>query len=276
MNAENAYMASPDDQHPIAYLDVSDLFALTLDREYEPIFAATLPPRRRWEGIVDTLKPIRHRIAHCRRPHSDDLPRLLQTLRDLELGAASAWRSYALAQHPGQQRRDPLLKAWIKRRHEAADRLIDHARRQYETSFQLSYSVRPWAQNPGERARLSGRPGCIWHAEWTLRGGHLEPDELWRALDGSPDSKLQLVHLLLPYSAHIRATFAAVDDPDVTADAIGAFFEAVLTSQKPLELVDRDTYRRWPRHAEALDPRIHAGDLFANVDPYGDLNVFGA
>src|SRR5215207_6859981 len=89
----NRYMASADRGDLLAFLDVGLLFKIIDDR-WE-LFKPCLPPRVRWLGMADELQAVRHRIAHVRRPHRDDLARVEQALRDLDDGARVFHAAYA-------------------------------------------------------------------------------------------------------------------------------------------------------------------------------------
>ncbi|MBV9142357.1 MAG: hypothetical protein JO115_15835 [Pseudonocardiales bacterium] len=86
------YMASPDWDDPLAYLDASRLLQL-IDDNWK-LFEPVLPTREVWAGRKAELLSIRNRIGHRRRPHRDDLRKLEQTLRDLEHGAFQAVTAY--------------------------------------------------------------------------------------------------------------------------------------------------------------------------------------
>jgi hypothetical protein len=77
-------MASADSEERLAYSDAGALFRL-IDEQCE-VLEPLLPPRRTWAGTTEQLLHLRHRNAHCRRPHGDDLSRIEQALRDLEAG----------------------------------------------------------------------------------------------------------------------------------------------------------------------------------------------
>jgi hypothetical protein len=138
----NAYMASADADEPLAYADASVLFALVKNK-WE-LFEPVLLPQVRWEGLVDELLSIRNRSAHCRRPHRDDLARLEQSLRNLEPGAREFYRSYTQAQRLRPDEEDPVVDAWLGKSHPSAQRLVEHGQEQYDVSFRLSISTRPW------------------------------------------------------------------------------------------------------------------------------------
>lgn len=67
-------MSTPDTTDHLAFLDVGKLFEI-IDKEWH-LFEPSLIGQREWHGRVDELRTIRHRMAHCRRPHDDDLNRI--------------------------------------------------------------------------------------------------------------------------------------------------------------------------------------------------------
>jgi hypothetical protein len=236
----NRYMASADAEDLLAYADASVLFAL-IEQHWE-LFEPVLLPRVRWQGQVDTLRAIRNRIAHCRRPHVDDMGRIETLLRDLEDGARRFYGSYTETRVV-RDGRDPLVKAWVKRRHTAAARLIEHCESSYETRFRLSYSMRPWAEGPQGGGVISGRDGMIWQAIWLTGGRELNPEELWREL--APRTTELILHMLFD-GGGVTVTFASKEHADDLADAIGDVFDRLIetsrdyTPGRGMEDVDRE------------------------------------
>jgi hypothetical protein len=173
------YMASPDWEDPIAYLDAAKLFDL-IEQNWE-LFELTLLDRDGWSGRRSELLKIRHRLGHLRRPHKDDLARLEQRLRDLEGGAFRALSSYNdLMNLQDVDPSDPVIDGWFHGNHSDADRLIEHTRRTYNIHFRLRYSLRPWAGPVAPGARISGHPGALWHVTLNQMGRYTQVDELWR------------------------------------------------------------------------------------------------
>lgn len=68
---------------------LTDLIAANWD-----CFAVYLPPRDLWEAKLKEVAQIRHRVAHFRVGHVDDLPRLQQFLRDIDKGFWTFCTSY--------------------------------------------------------------------------------------------------------------------------------------------------------------------------------------
>lgn len=267
----NSYMRSPDAANVLAYLDVGYLFRI-IDHHWH-CFEHALVPRNKWNGVVDELVQLRHRNAHCRRPHRDDLARLEQTLRDLEPGARSSMVAYNDELWVEPKLRDPVVTAWLEERHADAGRLVAHAERQYETRFQLGYSRRPWA-TPQKKKRVSGAPGYIWRATWVMFGGRfLEPAALWSTLT-RPGIRDQLIHVLQNDPISVTVTLPAVDDPAEISDAIGACFDAVLMSSRPN--VPSQMWDDWPRGVDELDPRVQASTAISLASPDAPFLFFEA
>ncbi len=262
----NAYMASADYGDALAYADVFDLFNV-ID-EHWSLFEPVLLPKRRWDGVMDELRQLRHRNAHCRRPHRDDLGRIEQVLRDLEAGARRFYVSYVDTKWP-ESRRDPVVKAWIGRKHETAERLLDHAERQYDVRFRLSYSVRPWA-TVDEGEQLSGSEGVVWHAVWVCGARYINVAELWDEIARPGLPRTSLLHLLV-HPSIITATFSAVDDPDIVADEIGHTFDDVVSTSSYNEWAGGSSEaweRRWLDGAERLPRQVQINTPLAVLDPH--------
>ncbi|HZV72663.1 MAG TPA: Swt1 family HEPN domain-containing protein [Conexibacter sp.] len=259
----NAYMASADAGELLSYADVSDLFRL-IEHQWD-LFAPLLPPQRRWQGTADELQELRNRSAHCRRHHRDDLQRIEQVLRNLERGAQRFYASY-LDTRPVYEGRDPLVRAWIAGKHPVADRLLEHADRQYDVRFRLSYSARPWAAMTDENV-LSGTEGVLWHAAWTVGGRDLNVADLWKEIARGPSTEY-LVHLLV-VPGRVTATFAAVDSSSGIADAIGVIFDEILSISRESHAVSVDDWaERWTRGADRLPRRVQVMSPLTLVDPY--------
>jgi hypothetical protein len=132
-NTANAYMLSPDEESLLAYGDVADLFSLIEDN-WE-LFETALVTKVCWCGWADELRSIRNRVAHARRPHTDDVSRLEQILRNIESGAKVALKSYDdeidCDVKPGS-----VAYTWLGES-PPWDHIATHARKQYKTRFRV-------------------------------------------------------------------------------------------------------------------------------------------
>lgn len=269
----NDYVPSADAEDVLAYLDAGQLLDLIEDRW--ALFEETLLPLARWTPKMEELRSLRNRISHCRRPHSRDLPRLDMLLGDLERGAQRFFSSYNDTSCEFSQK-DPFARAWIGGRHERAD-LIEHARKSYWTRMHVRLSRRPWAAEPGG-SKVSDEAGYLWHVNWAMDSRRISPRALWESLESSPQTKEQVVHLLFENPYRVRATFASVDDPTASADAVGRLFEAVCEEAEWFESDDLDVAMEWSTWREEgrdLPRKVQIETPLATFDPYNPRPVFG-
>jgi hypothetical protein len=264
----NRYMASADAGDLLAYLDVRLLFEIIGER-WE-LFEPCMPPRVRWDGMADELRAIRHRVAHLRRPHRDDLARVEQALRDLDHGARTFYAAYAASRKIDE--RGPVALGWLRGQHPVASRRILHADDQYGTTFKLRASARPWA--PTARAELGDR-GALWHAEWRQTGAaETDPVDFWQGLgrlrgQAGRDAQRLATHVLWPMSGHVTITFAAIDDAQAIADAIGECFDVLLMearSRRDEPIGDENLWRGWTSRNDLLPGRVQVGSALSMAD----------
>lgn len=266
-DAKFLHMSSVDSDNPLAYLDYSQL--LRLIEEHEDQLRYALIDSASWNSRQDELKRIRHRIGHMRRPHRDDLPRLEQTLRDLERGAYIACASYNTRSTPDPKlHRDPITVGWIERKHKYAH-LIEHAVQ--DVTFVLATSRRPWATYP---TSLENAPGILWHASFHLRRSGVDLKRLWRAVRGIAPL---IVHLNADRAGHVEFTFSAVDDAEGVADLIGHVFDCVLGNRQHGPAMVAEDGVAWQRRMSAIDYRVQSGSVWSLVDDTTlPISIFGS
>jgi hypothetical protein len=263
-------MVTPDVQSLLAYSDASALFRVTLD--HWSLFEPFLLPRNVWTGRIEELLAIRNRIGHCRRPHSDDLARLEQTLRDLDRGAYSAALSFNDQSSAHESWTDVVVKGWSRRRHAAAH-LVEHAERQYDTVFELRYSRRPWS-TAEVSTTISGLPGYVWHAFWYFRKYRsFDLRRFWREIEPRQDP---LMMVCMNDESSLSVSFAALEEPQRVADAIGHCFHAALYSigSRPS---DERSEERLRTLKDEVDARVQIGTPWSSIDPSTPvMRIFGA
>lgn len=267
------YMASPDWDDPLSYLDASKLFTL-VDENWN-LFEPSLLSESAWRGRRDELLGIRNRIGHLRRPHRDDLRRLEQMLRDLEPGAFKAITSYNRlfdAENTGPK--DAVAAAYVSDSFAGARGLLTHAYRQYGITPVLSYTVRPWSAHPERGSSVSGTSGVIWKLTCHATMHQFDIRRVWSEL--SPITRQVLLHLLISVGGTIEVTLPAVEDPELIAAAIADFVQTVLGEARPYnedELRPVGTTSR----SLAFDSRIQMDTPWAFVDEsMTPISFFGA
>lgn len=266
------YMASADDAHLLAHLDVGRLFEL-IDQYWAECSLGIGLPKTVWAGRVEEVRPIRHRLAHCRRPHADDASRLEQLLRDLEPAANRVLRAYTDWCAVRHDLSDPVVDAWVHLQHPDALRLVNHGHNTKGIHFELMASHLPGAEVIGT---ITGSPGWFWVMHVVLEGRRLYVDDFWSS---------QTVKNLMPLAAHIvqssswtlAVTIPAAQDADVIADAIGGFLNAVFEEVRPGE--GTDVRHPWRRPEPDLDPRVDAEGLLSvlsGLNPEDPISIFDA
>ena len=269
----NAYMATPDATDVMSYMDVGLLFRLI--RENWKLFEPCLPPRKRWDGWVDELQQIRHRSAHCRRPHDDDLMRIELVLRNLETGAFRSLESHNVRGDLGSvPENDPVVRGWIERRHRDAH-LVAHAEQRYDTLIQLEWSVRPWAKYDAGQT-ITRRQGFFIHCTFHLRSSYVHPLQLWHEFDRSNSLiKSSLVYLLVDSPYNPEFTFAAVDGGKIINDSIAAATYGVLQARRGGS-VPEHWMDNWSAVQAKLDHRVLVDSPLNQAYPDQKFSVFGA
>jgi len=267
-NAANAYMLSPDDDDLLSYGDVAELFKIIEDDQYWPLFEKSLVPKVRWIGCADELRAIRNRIAHCRRPHLDDLDRLEQVLRNLEPGAKTTLQYYDQTIDPPLS--DVIAQEWLGEEPPWAH-IRNHARGRYHTNFAMWHSKRPWAEVTGS---LTGTPGVLIHAQWSIQDGFVYPDIVWSDLKDQGFDPALIIHYVQDVDSRVKLVFSAVDDPNTVAHAIENAFQAIIGNIERFD--DNDNYMGWSSNADLLDPRCHIDDVVAHSDRLQLFSVFNA
>ncbi len=264
------YMGTSDLSQRLAYLDATPLFELA-SKHWDLVGYALIDPLSTWDGLRPQLAKIRHRIGHCRRPHGDDLARLEQVLRDLEIGVARAAGSFT-SHHDCDGLTSALpVAGWIRKEHADARRLVDHAQDQYEVTFRLSMSHRPWL-GPSTLAEGSGH---LWHARWHFFGGSGLPNlaGLWDDVKDLVDA--DLIYLSAYSPSWIEASFHSVDNGARVADLIGCMFDHLLTWRAPR--LDESIYESWTERNSEIDQRIQILSPWSLYDPtMRPITYFGA
>lgn len=195
-------------------------------------------------------------------------------LRDLERGAFRALASYKDRSVPERvDPDDPVAVGWLAGWHPTARRLIDHARAEYGVTLRVSKSRRPWSE---ENLDLPARPGQLWHAEFHLSERSVDARRLWH-YDYLVEVRPLLVHMLADDPWRVGFTFAAVDDGQALAGAIGRVFDAVLLVSSS-GFLGEDEERDWERRVrDSPDFRLLHGAGWNLVDETTlPISVFGA
>lgn len=105
------HMPTPEDD-PLSFGQFSDLQKAI--SQHWNLFLAYLPPKEIWEVKLQEVTQIRHRVAHFRRGHFDDLQRILQILRDIDRGFWTFCTSYNDPDPVLPASKDPVTEQFAK------------------------------------------------------------------------------------------------------------------------------------------------------------------
>lgn len=239
------HLEGADNSNVLAHFDYSQLLQV-VEAHWDQI-GDSLMHRGAWDAHQVNLQRIRHRIAHLRRSHPDDLARVEQVLQDLEDGAFNALSTYNIRSIPkGVDDADAVAVGWLAGDHDDARRLINHAARQYDTRLILRKSRRPWCTYDID---IPTQAGQFWHLEFKMRDRTVDARSLWRD-DYVESIRPLIVHMLAESPWHVSFTFSALDDGVAVADAFGRIFEAVLTNSRP-GFIDEAEFDEWREQAGA-------------------------
>jgi hypothetical protein len=216
------HMPTPE-MDALSYAQLSELTQLM--GKHWKCFEKYLPPQDLWEAKLKEIKQIRHRVAHFRRGHLDDYPRLLQFLRDIDLGFWTFCTSYNNGRSILPQNNDVVTKHFL-----ALDPLpwgeiapnewarvgfVDKSR---PIGMTVDVGRRPWAQWSDE---INGQPGFLY--DFVLMAHDERKFDYPRFLDRTSGLHQHMVYVCLSHSE----TSARITIP------------AILGSAKIIEIMER-------------------------------------
>lgn len=216
------HMPTPETD-PLSYVHFGEVRRLIGD--HWRLFAPFLPPRTIWEAKLEEVAQIRHRVAHFRLGHEDDLQRVVQLLRDIDKGFWRFCTSYndphsvlPYSEDSVVERFLPLdLLPWqeVREREWARVGFIDP-----QAAFTVTVEVllRPWA---AWSIPVAGKEGMLY--EITIFVRHVRHLEYDRFLKGTQSIHKHLVHICL----------------DSAAKDIRITIPTILGSDRVIEIVDR-------------------------------------
>lgn len=260
------YMPNTDQKDPLAYVDLSYLFNLTT--KHSELFEKIIPPTLSSGVRHDEILRIRHRVAHFRAPHQDDIDRVRQYLRDMEQGSFISVASFNQRHRVAENSQSPLASC-IFDPNTSFGYLVQHAANNKGLGISLETSRRPWRS---ESIQPNGQ-GTLWHFNiWTDRSSFDIP-RLWRKAQGRPALEY-LVFLEVNFSNSLTFTFSGADAEADIARHSEEFLRYALNAQTPRETrYDLTTRTRLTR----MDPRILTDTAWNVIDSSTvPVSMFGA
>jgi hypothetical protein len=199
------------EQNPLSYVQFSELQRVISDNW--SLFDSFLLPKSIWEAKLEEISQIRHRVAHFRRGHADDLQRVVQLLRDLDQGFWRFCTSYNDPQPILPQSDDPVESHFLHLDPFPWGEMSDGkwartGSADPEAGFGLTVEVlcRPWTR---WSIPVAGQPGYLYDVTIHARQQrHLDYRQLIESTSGLHG---HLVHVCLDSLAKsVRVTIPAV------------------------------------------------------------------
>lgn len=216
-----------------SYMQLTDL--LKAISENWCLFRTYLPPKKLWDAKLDELCQIRHRVAHFRLGHRDDLNRVEQLLRDVDQGFWSFCTSYnsrlpilphsndKLAEHflypDPSSRTGGKPNRWIR---------LDVAHRSVMATIEVS--KRNWVSS--SRSKVAGEYGYLYNVVFYAQDNR--SFEYSTFLTSTQSIHQHLCHICLDtHGRRIRATIPTILSESVTVEIIETLLDVALNSIWP-------------------------------------------
>ena len=226
------HMPTPEDD-VLSFAQLSDL--INVIAEHRQYFEAYLPPKTIWDAKLEEVMAIRHRVAHFRTLHRDDLARVKQFLRDIDHGLWRFCTGYNHHHSVLPQSGDPVVAhflpmdpfPWTEVGDKQWARLgsADPAARLSVTVEVLAMPWATWA------TPIAGKAGLLYDVSIHARGQRsIDYRQFMRE---TKRLHARVVHLCLDSAASsLRVTIPACLGEDAVKGLIQRFCDAVLNAMR--------------------------------------------
>ncbi|MBK3745438.1 hypothetical protein G3A39_40450 [Paraburkholderia aspalathi] len=234
LQADKALTHMPTaEMNALSYSQLSKLISL-IDAHWD-CFEIYLPPKPIWTAKLQEIAQVRHRVAHFRVGHADDLARLQQFLRDIDMGFWRFCTSYNDANPVLPQSIDPVTAhflpldplPWVEFE-EKKWAQIGVRDKSLPVGLRVRVQRRPWAREPLK----SGTAGHLYDFYMFAQNGR--GFEMMRLLDRTQPLHKHLVHLCLDSDvASIRFTIPSLLGCNAIIAIVEAFHDAAINAVWP-------------------------------------------
>ncbi len=222
----------------LAYITFGELWRIIQDNALWGYFSVYFPPKDILEVKLKELSQIRHRVAHFRVPHKDDLRRAEQFLRDIDQSFWKLCTSYNNTRWFYDPQKNALSEKLVK--------LPTHA-----VTVQIGRSIRPWVDVGKIDRPFISAPGLLYHAVIVVSNfrNYLRYGDI---LKFTKSCHKHCIHVKLDRLCHtIELSFPSILDHSIIEDTIKEFHEAASTAALPVPQDDKEAERiasEWPEY----------------------------
>jgi hypothetical protein len=253
------HMLTPQESM-LSYITFGQLWNIIQDNALWEYFSVYFPPKDILEVKLKELSQIRHRVAHFRTPHKDDLRRTEQFLRDID---KSFWK-FCTSYNNTWWFYDPKENALA----EKFANLPNHA-----VTLQLGQSIRPWVDVESVDRPFISAPGLLYHAMIVVSN----PRNYFRygdILNFTKPFHKHCIHVKLDRLCHtIEVSLPSILDHSEIEATIKRFHESTSTAELPVPQDEKEAEHiasEWPEYV--LPP----SDPLAFLAPDMPCTFFGA
>jgi len=223
------HMPTAEDD-PISYAQLADLLRVVSDNWN--LYESFLLPREIWVARMQEISQIRHRVAHFRMGHHDDLQRVVQLVRDVDQGFWRFCTSYNDPHPVLPPSQDLIVQRFLDLDPFPWSQLPDGKWARFgmaDPNLPIAVTVqvirRPWAT---WTTPALGVPGLLYDVVLVARHQHLN---YRRLLPQIASMRQNVVYICLDGSAStIRATIPAVLGETIVVDTIAHLVESARNS----------------------------------------------
>jgi Swt1-like HEPN len=239
-DARHPHMATPETD-PLWFVSFDALLKILFDRKLWKLFAPYLTTKQLLRAKFEELMPVRHRIAHIRALHPDDLKRTEQVMRDLDQGFWRFCASYNNEQpFIAKRQKDPIFQYLSDRMHGGYVEVEKNKwgyvadRRNASMDIMMGLIVRASAGKGGVRSSATGRKGVLYDVIFSV--AHTSKSfQSGRILAATRREHDRLVHIVLDSSqSALRITLPAVLGESELKHVIDRFDDACRNSITPV------------------------------------------
>lgn len=230
---ELTHMPTPEDD-VLSFVQVSELKRIV--SENWSLFESYFPPHDLWMAKIQEVLAIRHRVAHFRTLHQDDLYRVKLFLRDIDQGFWRFCTSFNDSHSVLPQSGDPVVYGFIDKDpfpwteiKEKTWARVGSVNRDERLVLQIEVIALPWSS---WNLPIAGKPGFLYDVMIYARGqANLDYKRLLAATKTLHE---HVAYICLDNeSKSFRVTIPACLGADVINPVVAAFYDAALNNLRP-------------------------------------------
>lgn len=215
----------------LSFVQLSELKRVVANHWH--LFTSYLPPQPIWDAKLIEVMAIRHRVAHFRTLHRDDLARVTQFLRDIDNGFWRFCTSYNNASQVLPQSKDPVVEHFLEfdllpwgEIEDGKWARIGSIDPQERMTMTIAVLAMPWVE---WSTPIADKPGFLYDV--VIQARRRWHHDFARLLQATRALHPRAVHICLDATGHtFRVTLPACLGTDQLKQIIAAFHETAMNT----------------------------------------------